>query len=61
MSTTLAEYIDQYANAVASLRVAQHDQNATPETIKYLRTKMGLAGWRLRHFGILVEFEGCEE
>jgi len=60
-TTTIAQYIDSYADAVANLRVAQHDQNATPETLKYLRTRMELDGWRLRHLGILVEFEGCEE
>lgn len=59
-TTTIAEYIDQYANAVANLRVAQA-QDASPEHIKRLQDRVGLAGWTLRHLGIAVEFEGCEE
>ena len=60
MTTTLAQYIDQYANAVANLRLAQ-DRNESPERLKLLKDRVGLAGWTLRHLGIAVLFEGFEE
>ena len=57
MATTIAQYINQFASAVAALRVAEALGEAENAQIEHLLTLVSAAGWQLRDLGIDVQFD----